>query len=402
MRARAALSGLAVALVATAAAAHVRSISYSTWTLDDSGAIVAVRIPLLELSRLALDPSRDMGSGGPAARYLAEHLLLRVGDQACRVPEPPLALPAQEGWAHFRWRIECASSGPVAIESHVLLDVAPSHLHFARVTGAGAGPLEHILTEGEPRWALPAPDAPAPGATGDASLGGSVGRGALQLLSGWDHLAFLVALLLAAGSLSELALTVGSFALAHSTTLALGVLGVLRPDAAAVGALAGLGVALVAAENAWLLAGRGVAVPALVTACLAGAGLLAVAGVGAVPPAALLGLALFSLCHFGLLARAARPVRPWAALAFAFGLVHGLGLAAALGARPAPAPGLAPVLLGFNIGVELALLAVVALLWAALRALERRGAGLGRPVAEAGSAALCGLGLYWFLVRALA
>ena len=47
-------------------------------------------------------------------------------------------------------------------------------------------------------------------------------------------------------------------------------------------------------------------------------------------------------------------------------------------------------------------LAVVALIWPALRALEARSPDGHRGVAEVASAGICGLGLYWFLVRALA
>jgi hypothetical protein len=50
------------------AGAHTRSVSYSSWSLDEAGALVYARISLLDLSRLALDPRVDMGSDGPAAR----------------------------------------------------------------------------------------------------------------------------------------------------------------------------------------------------------------------------------------------------------------------------------------------------------------------------------------------
>ena len=59
-------------------------------------------------------------------------------------------------------------------------------------------------------------------------------------------------------------------------------------------------------------------------------------------------------------------------------------------------------LLAFNVGVELGQLAIVALIWPALRALEARRPVRHRGVAEWASAGICGLGLYWFLSRALA
>ena len=82
-------------------------------------------------------------------------------------------------------------------------------------------------------------------------------------------------------------------------------------------------------------------------------------------------------------------------LAFAFGLVHGFGFAGVLAEAPG---GASPVALaGFNLGVEAGQLAVVAAAWPLLQWARRRGAGA--VVAEAGSAAVAGLGLFWFVVR---
>jgi hypothetical protein len=185
-------------------------------------------------------------------------------------------------------------------------------------------------------------------------------------------------------------------------TLALAVLGLVRPDGAAVEALIGYSIALVAAENAWLLGGRGRAVPLVLTCGVLGLALLAAAGVGAVSATTLVGIAIFSLCHFALLDRVDRPARLRAGVAFAFGLVHGFGFAGVLAEMALPTERLAPALFGFNLGVELGQLAVVVLVWPGLLWLERRATHTWyRGVAEVGSAAVCGLGVYWFVSRTL-
>jgi hypothetical protein len=388
-------AGLAGALPA---AAHTRSVSYSSWKLDASGATVSVRIPLLELSRLAFDPVVDVGSGGRAAEYLATHLTLRAGDALCAATGTPTAAPAPKGWAHFRWRVACAASGPRSVESAVLLDVAPSHLHFARVRGADGKVTERVLAEGDEAWALDGGSAAAGAGT---SFLGYVGLGLEHIVTGWDHLAFLGALLLLAHTLREVATLVTAFTLAHSVTLALAALGLVRPDAVAVESLIGFSIALVAAENAWLLAGRDRTIPAIAIGLLLAMAALAALGVGSLRPLALLGLGLFSLCHFALLDGATRPARLRAAIAFAFGLVHGFGFAGILAEMELPADRLVHALVGFNVGVELGQLAVVAMLWPLLRLLARWQEGrVERLVAEAGSAAICGIGLFWFLTRA--
>jgi hypothetical protein len=395
---------LAAGLGAAPASAHTRSVSYSRWQIDDAGADVRVRVPLLELSRLGLDPVLDVGTGGRAASYLARMLTLAVGGEVCPVAEPPVAQPSAEGWAHFRWRVDCATSGAATIESRVLLAGAPSHMHFARVQQPGRPPLERVLIEGESSWALAGAE-PGDGGGGrgaGTSLGGYVALGVEHILSGWDHLAFVLALLLLAGSLGEVAALVTSFTVAHSVTLGLAVLGFVRTEPAAVEALIGYSIALVAAENAWLLAGRGRGVPLVAVSGLLLLAGLAAAGVGAVSVASLLGLALFTGCHFALLGRVDRPARMRAAVAFAFGLVHGFGFAGVLAEMQLPTDRVVPALFGFNLGVELGQLAIVCVVWPILWQLSRSSPlRWHRGVAEAGSAAILALGLYWFVVRLL-
>jgi hypothetical protein len=384
---RAALLALALAAGTTTAHGHGRSVSYSSWTLAGREAGVEVRATRLELSRLAIAPDA-------VGDHLAAHVRLLAGGVPCPVVEPPRVQPAPAAWAVWAWRVACPPAGRLAVESDLLLDVAPSHLHFARIATADGTVVERVLADDARRWEI--------GRGGGTSFGGYVRLGVAHILSGWDHLAFVLALLLLAESLGEVARLVTGFTVAHSITLGLAVLGVVRPDAAAVEALIGFSIALVAAENAWLLAGRDRRIPAAVTAGLLLMAAAAAAGVGAVGAGALVGLALFSACHFGLLARAARPARLRVAVAFAFGLVHGFGFAGVLAEMDLPRARLAQALLGFNLGVELGQLAVVAAVWPLLAwATRARGGRWARPLADAGSAAICGLGVFWLVVRAL-
>ena len=79
--------------------------------------------------------------------------------------------------------------------------------------------------------------------------------------------------------------------------------------------------------------------------------------------------------------------------------MHGFGFAGVLTEMELPPDRLVPALVGFNLGVELGQLAVVAAPWPLLRPGSRRARGAERLVAEVGSAAICGLGLFWFLTR---
>ena len=126
-------------------------------------------------------------------------------------------------------------------------------------------------------------------------------------------------------------------------------------------------------------------VPLVVTLLLVALAGLALWGVGSLGPVVLVGLALFSFCHFGLLDRVARPARLRALVAFAFGLVHGFGFAAILGELELPRERLVAALFGFNLGVELGQLVIVLALWPLLRALARlRGGRTAGLVLRAG------------------
>jgi hypothetical protein len=65
-----------------------------------------------------------------------------------------------------------------------------------------------------------------------------------------------------------------------------------------------------------------------------------------------------------------------------------------------PAGRLASALFGFNAGVELGQLAVVAVAWPLLEALRRiRGGHFHQRFSEVASASICGVGVFWFTVR---
>lgn len=372
---------VALVLLGGTAHAHDRSSSVSSWTLRGDGADVTVRLTTLEASRLPW-PVEDTARLGA---YLAERLQLFAGDAPCVPAAPPQALAASPGRLALEWRVRC-DGPPTRLHDTAFLDVAPSHVHFARVRWPDGRTAERLLTDGERGWSLTSPAPP--------SFAGAVALGVEHILSGADHLAFVLALLLLGGTLGETVRLVTGFTIAHSVTLVLATLGWVRPEQAPVEALIGLSVALVAAENAWLAGGaRSLALPLGIAGVLLA---LAALGGSTVPPLALVGLALFAACHMIRLGRAAHPLSLRWTAAFAFGLLHGFGFAAVLVDAALPPAALARVLLGFNLGVELGQVAVVLLV---VPLLAR--AGRWRPaLVDVGSAAVAGLGVFWFVSRA--
>jgi len=385
------LAGIALLLLAWAgeATAHSRGTSYSEWTIAGDGAQVQARVSQLELTRLQLDPAVTPDYAQRIAALLADNLQLWSQGGRCE-PQAPVAQAGEDGWVLARWSVRCADRVEFAIRSTLFQAVAPSHLHFARAQLEGGPAVERVLTLAEPAFVLGAPPALA------GSLWRYLSLGIGHILSGWDHLAFVLALILLATSLREVALLATGFTVAHSLTLAAAVLGWADARGDAVEALIGLSIALVAAENLWLRSGRERWLPAATALGLAA---LAVTGVTRLPFAVLAGLALFTACYFVLARAAARPLRLRIAVAFIFGLVHGFGFASALAPLRLPDERLAIGLLGFNSGVELGQLLVIAAAWPLLQLLAHRPRAR-LWAGDAASAGICALGTFWFVTRA--
>ena len=418
--AAACLGFIAALLPAPPASAHGRSVSYSSWELDAEGAEVQVRLKLLELSRLgpeALPPGTLPGHRPPTspdltARVFPGEIILWADGEPCRAPASAQRQPDEPGWVQYRWRVECpGDAASLLIRSHLLLDVAPSHMHFARVRMGAAptesavhGVREQVLTEASPEFVLRRPgDAPPGDASGDeigSELVDYIVLGVEHILTGWDHLAFVCGLLLLASRLGEVARLITGFTLAHSLTLALVALDMLHPHASAVEAVIAFSVALVAIEKGWLLSGRPRSIPILMICGLGLIGLAGVFGLSTLPVLTVAGLALFTACYFTLVAR---NENAWLriCLTFAFGLVHGFGFAGVLVEMTLPSERLLPALLGFNVGVEIGQIGIVLILWP-LMMLGQRVAGLSMRIraSEIATATLCGIGLYWLVERA--
>ncbi|MBI1338793.1 HupE/UreJ family protein [bacterium] len=166
---------------------------------------------------------------------------------------------------------------------------------------------------------------------------------------GLDHILFVLALFLLAPSWRPLAFQVTAFTLAHSVTLALGVLGIVEAPALIVEPLIALSIVAMALDN--VRGGR---------------------------------------------------LQPWRpAVVFGFGLLHGLGFANVLKGLGLPRGEEAAALVSFNVGVELGQLSVLALAFLAVGWFIRREWFRAR-IAVPASLAIAGIGAWWTIERVAA
>lgn len=369
-RLRRMLAGLCLALCAAAGQAHKASDSYLTLAASGSGGEYTLRwdIALRDLDReLALDADTDGRlSWGEVRRRWAD--IEQFAWAALQLPgctpvaAAPASAPALDTHSDGRYavlsrKLACAAgTGPRQVDYRLFADSDATHRGILRVAIEGAEQTLALVPGAGPRELVP-----AAGHASLRTLDEFIGQGLLHIAIGADHVLFLLSLLVVAvlvreprawapapglkPVLRDVLRVVTAFTLAHSVTLALAVLDVWNPSSRWVESLIAASVLLAALNNLRPVVFRG----------------------------------------------------RWA-LTFAFGLVHGFGFASALKDVGLGSGYLFWPLFGFNLGVELGQLLIVAVFMPLAWAL-RATAFYRRAVVAGGSLAIALLSLLWLAER---
>ena len=348
------------------AAAHAVSTSYVHLYATGLRPVLEVDEPLRDVAD-AVDVDTD-GDGNVtwgevrAAQqkinsWIGNAVTVSRGATRCGLRPRPVALELHAGTIHLAqtYDLACAAQGSWTIDYRLLFDRDRSHRALLAVsTSENDQPQAVVLDADRHRWEQ--------GASTYSRFALFVRQGVWHIWQGYDHIAFLVLLLLPAvlrpgtdgrwiGARDMAAIlrhtlgVVTAFTLAHSITLSLATLGLVRPPALPIEA----GIALT----------------------------VAVAGVANLFPR--------------LASRGAR-------IAFGFGLIHGFGFANALQELGVASGAIIVPLAGFNIGVELGQLAIVAGIVPLLAVCRDRRA-YARVFLPAASLAVSGIACWWLLQR---
>lgn len=219
--------------------------------------------------------------------------------------------------------------------------MGPTYHTLAHITAGGRSQQFSFGPDARETTVSVGPEAAARGA------GSFFPLGIEHILTGYDHLLFLVALILRGGNLIQLLKIITAFTVAHSITLGLAALDVVALPGVFVESVIALSIAYVALENL-------------------------------IPKFAI--------------------SRRWT-VSFLFGLVHGFGFSSVLREIGLPKENLVLALLNFNLGVEAGQAAVAVILVPVLLRLRKTD---WEPKAVAGLSVLILLaGLWWFVERAI-
>jgi hypothetical protein len=301
--------------------------------------------------------------------YALSRLALRTPAGPCALATSgPLAVTRHSDGHHVSLPLALgcpsrpASPSPAAaleIDYRLLFDIDPQHRGLVRVDDGRGGVQPILLTAQDHRRSLDWSAGAAPG----SSFASFVAEGVRHIWGGLDHLLFLMALLLPAvlrrddggwlpvaalrPAVADVVRTVTAFTAAHSLTLSLAALGVVQMPARLTESAIAASVVLAAVNNIRPVFGRD----------------------------------------------------RWV-VAFALGLLHGFGFASVLADVGLPRARLVSSLLGFNLGVELGQLAVVAACLP-IAYLVRRTPAYRRLTVPGVSAAVALIAIVWFVERAL-
>ena len=344
---------VALALHAALALAHKPSDSYLTLQAQGSGLRGQWDIALRDLEHaLGLDADGDgaitWGEVGAKRQEIAAYAFARLALGGCTV-EPGALLADRHsdgGYAVLQFAVDCGGALPKDLELRYSLfaDLDPTHRGLVR---AQMG--EHTIT------GILGPERPTLFLRAEARSGflDYVREGVWHIWIGFDHVLFLVSLLLPAvlavarfpPALWDVFKVVTAFTVAHSITLALAALGVVNLASRLVESAIAFSVVLAALNNLWPLVHRG----------------------------------------------------RWL-VAFGFGLVHGFGFATVLAELGLPRENLLVALVGFNLGVELGQLAIVAV-FLPLAYATRHTWLYRRMIFIGGSAAIALIATIWMIER---
>jgi hydrogenase/urease accessory protein HupE len=329
-RTAAALLGLValvvVALHARSAPAHTIGLSTGEYTARGASVVAKLAFARGEVAKLA--PNVDADGDGhltpaeiDASRALLQGEILgrihvRAGGEPCAPVLTDATLTEQDGLlVSGRWDCETETQ-PFVLELGILDVLARGHQHVARTVSGGATHDE--VLHGAAREVTIAPDAAPPASAPEAKRAPPERRegsaaffrmGIEHILTGYDHLVFIVGLVLARARLRSLFTIVTAFTVAHSMSLASAVLGVWAPSPRIVEPAIALSIAYVGIENFFVKDAS----------------------------------------------------KRWR-ITFPFGLVHGFGFAGALHEIALPRAAVPAALLSFNLGVEGGQLVVLAVL----------------------------------------
>ena len=374
--------------------AHNRSESYSKFNLtsNEQGMAIQVTGSIKQDIFNNLNPTSHFQSYESLVTYLDK--AINPGS-SCKLNESvEINENISLGVLKFVWSFQCLQI-PESISMSLFQDLGVTHTHIARGVIDGQSVPEFMFASTQDAWVI---GLPGESNVNQSSYVGYFKSGVQHILSGWDHLTFLLGLLLLfTGRFLIIAIT--GFTIGHSLTLGLGAMNVLRVHSEIIETLIGFSILLLAVEYFHKHAFE---INKLIkNLALSFCAFLPLTIFGNLDPILIVGLALFLTFYLSLTNHYSSPWLPLMVTVF-FGLIHGLGFASSIAESGIPQDRLLPIILSFNIGVEVGQLVVAFTLLAFLKLTKTyfRFSDFNYLHGAMG-AFVFSMGTFWFISRAI-
>ena len=374
---------------------HQRSESYSKVKIDDQNNLKLVQVEFsiqtFVLQRL------NLGFTDNWEQELTNEITQNfIFNQNCNPKDPPfLKNSFSTGYISLSWKMLCDSE-ILEIDLNLFFDKDPAHTHITTFLINSEAFPEKVFTNTNRNWSET--DKQAQDSSSFDSFTDYLGLGFNHILSGFDHLAFLLALLILKLPIKRLVIIITGFTIGHSLTLALGALDLITPSSQLVEALIGYSILIIAIESAAAIT-KSYNLYSNVLVSLSFILILILSIFGHLKFIyGLIGMTVFSYCYLRLASKYSNFTLTIAVTCL-FGLIHGFGFAGNLSSIGLMEGRLLPAIFGFNIGVELGQILVVIVLSLIFHQVGKFLRGNTDFLRVFTASGLSCIGVFWFLER---
>ena len=376
--------------------AHTRSVSYSSWLMTNDEIVMTFSAPAREVTKLKEYKTLYPDLSASLNKHLLDSIILN--------PEGSLvkskSLITEQGTIAIEQTYKIKANSLLAIEINAFYEVSSNHTHYATHKTTNGKNRSIILNQNNRSFEVISTSQNLKDESFQAVLFGYINLGFTHILSGFDHLVFLLVLLLLCRSLKELIFTATGFTIGHSITLFLAASNLLIPNTKIIESLIGLTIVIAAIEA--------IRMPIIelkklrmLSVCLFVSIFLISFFTSYINNSLLIiGMGLLTISYLRLIEdeNASSKYRPL--LATIFGVIHGFGFANILNEIGIIKANFLLALLGFNLGVELGQILVLSVLWYIYVHVKKNMKNIHfAEIRSLLSSILLAIGLYWFITR---
>ena len=336
--------------------AHYFSESFSKWNVVDNKVEANFSLLTLESTRIfqvenyqKIMFEENLSETDVFKIYLSQHLKVTSEGKNCSLVDEIKELNSQEGSLNLSLNFECPSNKEIKIINNALFNLVQSHIHIARIYIDNNLHTEKALFFNDQSIDL---NEEKENNSFSNSFYKFFSLGLDHILSGYDHLLFILGLLLLVTNLKRLLLVITGFTIGHSLTLSLSVINIIQVKSSLVEALIGYTIMFVGLE--YLYKENNDHRVSMIFITILSLLLLIFGNLinPNFPYFLIFGILLFSLGYFYLLKNLNSENNLLSIITIIFGLIHGFGFGGFLLGSKISSENIFSGLLGFNLGVE--------------------------------------------------